>query len=332
MPPQTPAILPPNPDIQAHPPKKNVKLVGVVTLALVVLVALGFAFAYAGSAGVEEKAAAASAAAAFSPKPFASTTLTAKAAYVLDIPSGETLFSLNPDVQLPLASLTKIPLALVVAESMPLDSIITIPRDTASKGSAERLGKGEKWRVQDVIDFTLVASSNAGAEILAGAADAEIHRRYPQSPENGASLWRMNDLARQLHLTNTYFLNPSGLDVSTTLSGAYGSARDVAHLFAYAVTAEPDLFAGTASNGLLLTSVNGKTTSAFNTNESRDEIQGLILGKTGYTDLAGGNLAIVFDVGLAHPVVAVVLGSTRDGRFDDMQKLVAAARTAVTGR
>jgi D-alanyl-D-alanine carboxypeptidase len=55
------------------------------------------------------------------------------------------------------------------------------------------------------------------------------------------------------------------------------------------------------------------------------------MGKTGFTDLAGGNLAIVFDVGLAHPVVAVVLGSSEEGRFSDMQKLVDRARRFVVG-
>ena len=55
------------------------------------------------------------------------------------------------------------------------------------------------------------------------------------------------------------------------------------------------------------------------------------MGKTGLTDLAGGNLAVVFDVGLAHPVVAVVLGSTEYGRFEDMQKLVTTARKAIMG-
>ena len=53
------------------------------------------------------------------------------------------------------------------------------------------------------------------------------------------------------------------------------------------------------------------------------------MGKTGYTDLAGGNLAVVFDVGPVHPVIAVVLHSTQLGRFDDMKKLVAATQEAV---
>jgi D-alanyl-D-alanine carboxypeptidase len=55
------------------------------------------------------------------------------------------------------------------------------------------------------------------------------------------------------------------------------------------------------------------------------------MGKTGTTDLAGGNLAIVFDIGLAHPITAVVLGSSERGRFTDMRKLVETARKAVAG-
>jgi len=58
-------------------------------------------------------------------------------------------------------------------------------------------------------------------------------------------------------------------------------------------------------------------------------IPGIIMGKTGYTDLAGGNLAVVFDAGVGHPVVAVVMGSTQDGRFSDMKQLVSASIAAV---
>ncbi|MDO8521933.1 MAG: serine hydrolase [bacterium] len=261
---------------------------------------------------------------------FAELSLVAKAAIVIDLKNNKTLYALNQDAQLPLASLAKVPLALVVSDALPPDTVITIPRDTAPKGSAERLAKGERWRVQDIIDFTLVASSNEGAEILASAVDESIREKYPNAPENSAAIWRMNALAEQLGLTRTYFLNASGLDISTTLSGAYGSARDIAALFAYAATEHLFIFSKTADDGLLLTSANGKnTTRAFNTNEAQGQIQGIMMGKTGITDLAGGNLAVVFDAGYGHPIVAVVLGSTREGRFSDMRQLVSYARVAV---
>ena len=254
---------------------------------------------------------------------FASTTLDAQAAFVLDVSRHRVLYTLNPDVQLPLASITKVPMALVVSEVLRPDTHLTIPLDTAPKGSLERLAKDDIWRISDVIDFTLAASSNAGATILADAADDGLHAQYPLAPRGGATLWRMNDLARELGLTKTYFLNVSGLDESTTQSGAYGSARDVATLFAYAASTSPEIFAATTQPSFSLLSINGARTIAINTDKVLDAIPGIVMGKTGYTDLAGGNLAIVFNAAPGHTIVAVVLGSTEQGRFTDMKKLIA---------
>ena len=263
---------------------------------------------------------------------FVGLELEAKAAIVIDMRTGEILYEKNADAQLPLASLTKVALVLAVADALPLDSIITIPYYASGTGESGHLNKGELWRVQDVIDFTLVASSNGGAEILSNAANSALHERFPESPAISATLWRMNDLAQDLGLHRTYFLNVSGLDLSTSLAGAYGSARDVANLYAYAASSDPSLFAATAKNDVLITEANGANTqSAVNTNNAQGAIVGLIMGKTGFTDLAGGNLAIVFDVGLAHPVVAIVLGSSEDGRFTDMRKLTERARRSITG-
>lgn len=260
---------------------------------------------------------------------FASTTLEAHGAYVIDVTDRHILYSRNADAQFPLASITKVPLALAVSEVLSHDAHITIPYDTAPVGSSERLGQGDIWKVSDVIDFTLAASSNGGAQILADMADVPLHAKYPSSPLGGAALWRMNDLARELGLTKTYFLNVSGLDESATQAGAYGSARDVATLFAYAASTSPEIFAATTHPSFSLLSVNGARTIAINTDRVLDAIPGIIMGKTGYTDLAGGNLAVIFQPVPGHEVVAVVLGSTEQGRFEDMKKLVAATQSAL---
>ena len=255
---------------------------------------------------------------------FGDIDLLAKSAVVEDLATHKILFSKNPDIQLPLASLTKVALVLAVIESLPGSEVVTIPYDTAPKGSAERLARGEKWRVKDIADFTLVASSNSGADILAHIADKPIRERFPNAPEGESALWRMNRIAHDIGLEHTYFLNVNGLDLSSTLSGAYGSARDMAKLFSYAVSINQATFSGTSESGLILTSANGRgRTSVYNTNEALGNLPGLIMGKTGITDLAGGNLGIVFEVGPGHPVVAVILGSTREGRFEDMKRLVA---------
>src|SRR3989338_3723309 len=312
-------------DTGAH---KDMKAIIFVTLFLIAVVATALIIEY--RQNPQESIAVAQTAAAGSVKDdFADVTLTAKSAVVLDLKTNKILFSSNPDVQLPLASLTKVPLAIVVSEVLAPDSVIRMPRDAFSSLGIERLSAGERWSVKNVTDFTLVASSNQGAEILASIAEKAIRDRYPEAEERDATLWRMNQLATELGLTNTYFLNESGLDVSESLSGAYGSSRDMAILFCYAASWYRSVFNGTAQNGIILEGADGsEKITVYNTNVAIGDLPGLIMGKTGITDLAGGNLAVVFDAAPAHPIVAVVLGSTRDGRFNDMKILVERARKA----
>ena len=62
--------------------------------------------------------------------------------------------------------------------------------------------------------------------------------------------------------------------------------------------------------------------TAENTDEDLDKIANILAGKTGYTDSAGGNLAILYTPIANKQVAIVVLGSSRDGRFSDMLELV----------
>ncbi|RJQ35105.1 D-alanyl-D-alanine carboxypeptidase [Candidatus Parcubacteria bacterium] len=300
-------------------------LAGFGALAVILGIGLTLAVDFAARPGGETQVAAAGAA----ENHFKDISLVAKSAIVVDIAERKVLYAKNPDVQLPLASLTKVPLALVASEVLPPDSMLTLPRNMFQVGYPDQLLQGERWRVRDVLDFTLAASSNEGADILAGVAGESLRAKYRDASSESPALWRMNDLAEKLGLSATHFLNVTGLDVSTTLAGAYGSARDMALLFAYAAETNPEAFSATTRGDVTLTSQSGLRVNVHNTNLLEREIPGLILGKTGFTDLAGGNLAVVFDVGIARPVVAVVLGSTPTERFNDIQKLVEAARNTI---
>lgn len=317
------------PATENDPGRRTLRIAGI-SLSFFALAAIAFFAAYT-AAGITTPHQTETASAEVVADPFASVSLIAKSAIVVDLTTGKVLYSVSPDTQLPLASLTKVATTLAVSEVLSPDAIVTIPPHQTPDGAPIRLTTGETWRLQDLIDFTLVASSNEGAEMLAATADSAMTAKYPQAPASDPVLWRMNALAKELGLTNTYFLNVSGLDLSTTQSGAYGSAHDVATLIAYAASTSPSLFSETTRNTIQVTAQSGQTVTVVNTDAALPSIPGIIMGKTGYTDLAGGNLAVVFDVGPAHPVVAVVLGSTEDGRFTDMQQLVPAAEAAVVG-
>ncbi len=256
---------------------------------------------------------------------FKNISLSAQSAIVVDTSTGIVLFARNEDAPLPLASLTKVALVEAVAQVLPADSMITIQREIPATATTGALPQGSTWRMRDLSAFTLVGSSNGGAEALAEVADEPIRARYREAPQGKAAVWLMNEVARRFGGERIYFLNSSGLDESTTQAGAYGSARAVAALFSFAASSSPDLFAATSRKKVNITSEEGHAVLASNTDEALDDIPGIIMGKTGYTDLAGGNLAVVCNTD-GHRIVAVVLGSSKDGRFSDMRALISAAQ------
>ena len=141
----------------------------------------------------------------------------------------------------------------------------------------------------------------------------------------------MNKTVRSIGLSDMYFFNPSGLDVSATTSGGYGSAKDVATLIAYIYKNYPELLSATPAADITVSS-NLIKHNVENTDEALPQIPGAIVSKTGNTDLAGGNLSVMFDAGLMHPVEIVVLDSSYDGRFTDMEALVKATVTKLAGK
>lgn len=82
-----------------------------------------------------------------------------------------------------------------------------------------------------------------------------------------------------------------------------------------------------ATTHLLLTthSLDGAVHNLENTNKFVETFPGIVASKTGTTDLAGGNFALIFDAGPMRPIAVVVLGSTPDERFSDAEQLIFAA-------
>jgi serine-type D-Ala-D-Ala carboxypeptidase (penicillin-binding protein 5/6) len=311
-----------------NPPHRSLQgvIIGAVFLAVSVVGALGLVMAYV---PIAKKTAAQTAAAAL-PKEdfFAPLALASKGAYVYDAKNDTEIFSKGGTLQLPLASITKIALVLTVSEVLNPDQVITISRGAVERGEGG-LTWGEEWKVRDLIDFTLITSSNTGAEALAEAADPLLATKYPSATQTNATVWRMNALAQSLGMNETYFLNPTGLDASPTQAGAMSSARDIAKLFEYALRTNRSLFSSTVETDIPLGPSNAPWRDAHNTNNLLAEIPNLLMGKTGTTDLAGGNLAIAFDVEPNHPVVVVVLGSTAESRFADVKLLAEAAQKTI---
>lgn len=253
---------------------------------------------------------------------FPNVTLLAGAAIVLDETTGEILFEKNADVQLPLASLTKIMTVLVASELAPDNVVVSISGDALKTEGENGFTEGERWRFEDLLEAMLVKSSNDSAAAIASVAGAFA----PVGTSSADTLEerfieRMNERAKELRLSATYFLNPTGLDTNEAVSGGYGSARDTALLFGKAVRRAPMAFEATREESVTLHSLDDAKYTFDNTNTEVKGLPGIIASKTGFTDLAGGNLAVMFEAGPVHPITIIVLGSTKEGRFEDAKKL-----------
>ncbi len=143
----------------------------------------------------------------------------ARAAILIEADSGEVLYEMMPDEQVPIASVTKIMTMLLIMEAvdngtLTLDDTVTVSENAMSYGGSTMfLEAGEKLSVNDMLKGIAVASANDGcvamAEHLAGSESAFVDM--------------MNKKAQELGMKNTHFVNTNGLDADNH----YSSARDV---------------------------------------------------------------------------------------------------------
>ena len=254
------------------------------------------------------------------PKHFPEVALQAKAAYVYDARTNTVFFAKNENTRMPLASLTKVMSALVASESSYESDKVLVTEEALRRMGDSGLKSGERWSLRDLLDFSLVSSSNDG--IAAVALALGTSRDFVQ---------RMNAKAGELDLKNTYFWNETGLDESDVKGGAYGTAKDMAHLLSYTLAYHPELLAATREVSVDVLSLDDLIHKAENTNDVAGEIPGLLASKTGFTDTAGGNLVFAFDPELGRPIIVTILGSSQEGRFEDAKKLVEATLLYLNG-
>lgn len=256
------------------------------------------------------------------PNAFADVPTTAKAAIVYDLATGETLYAKNADAQLPLASLTKMLTVYAAFAELSPTTPITISADAAKLEMPHAFNVGQIFSLSDLARLTLTASLNDGAAAIASATAA----RQSVTPDQ-----MLASAASALDLSQTYAVNGSGLDVSDSISGGYGSAYDLARLAGALLAQAPSVAYATTQSSAHAVSEGGTAYTVKNTDPIIGSIPRLLLSKTGFTDLAGGNLALVFDAGIEHPIAIIVLGSSKNDRFTDGTALVAATLAHFAG-
>jgi D-alanyl-D-alanine carboxypeptidase len=247
---------------------------------------------------------------------FKDVKIEGKAYVIYDVTTNQIIAAKNETQKLPLASITKVMTAVsAMLHNKPHDTVV-IHQKNIEDGYDLGLRNNQVWKLDELLKYTLVFSSNDGA---ASVADSFGGR--------DTFITQMNNDAKSLGL-DLLFTDPAGRDMHGNIGGL-GSALDAAKLFSVARKNIPDILDATTKKRETVISSSGRVSGVPNTNQAIESIPGAEGSKTGYTDLAGGNLGIVVDISLGRPVVIVVLGSTREGRFKDMSILYNTLRKSV---
>ncbi len=230
--------------------------------------------------------------------------LSAQGAIAVDLDSSVVLYEKAADTPLLPASTTKIMTALVVLDHFDLNETIKV-QEINVEGQKMKLKKGEEISVRSLLDGLLIYSANDAAEVLANS--------YPGGRE--AFIEEMNAYARILHLQNTYFTNPSGLDGEAHRS----TARDLIHMSSFALK-NPTFAEIIATREKTVTSTDKQISHHLtNINELLGSVDGVLGVKTGWTENARENL-VTYVVRDNKKILIAVLGS--QDRFGETRELI----------
>lgn len=200
--------------------------------------------------------------------------VSAAGAALIDVQSGRILYSKQGDVPMRIASLTKVMTAIIAIENGDLSSMVKVSKNAFGKeGSSLYMKLGEEMSLHNMLYGLMLRSGNDAATAIAEHIGGSVE----------GFAYMMNEKAAFLGMSNSHFINPSGLDDG---EGHRSTAHDMAKLTAYAL-----------KNPIFQEIVKTKQKKVPNPNEAWDyvwfnknKMLGLFEGadgvKTGYTKLA----------------------------------------------
>lgn len=234
--------------------------------------------------------------------------LKSSVALVLDAETNEVLFSKNSQAVLPIASLTKLMTAVVIAEAkQPLGDSLTVTQDDVDteKNSSSRLKVGTTLSREQMLHLALMSSENRAAHALG--------RYYPGGLE--VFVAAMNRKAHDLGMNDTHYVEPTGLS-----SRNQSSARDLATLVKAAQ--EHQMIRDFSTSPEFEVALGNRTTQFRTTNALvRSPAWDIALQKTGYITEAGRCLVMQAQMA-GRKLIMVFLDSTgKYSRIGDAERV-----------
>ena len=237
--------------------------------------------------------------------------LTAPTAVLMEKSTGAILYEDNADVQYEPASVTKVMTLLLVMEAidsgaLSWDDVVTASTHAISMGGSQIwLKEHEQMTVRDMVKAVAVVSANdcsvALAEHLCGTEEAFVQK--------------MNQRAQELGMTNTHFVNCTGLPSEGHLT----CARDIALMSRELILNHPDIRQFTT---IWMDSLRDGAFQLSNTNKLIFYYEGATGLKTGFTDSALYCLSATAERDGMELIAVVMHAPTSNDRFESAKALL----------
>ena len=241
----------------------------------------------------------------------AGLSLSCSSALLMEKETGTILYQQNAHIRLEPASVTKVMTLLLVMEAvdegrLSLDEPVTVSAHAAGMGGSQvYLKEGEQMSVGEMIKCVAVVSGNdcavALAEHLAGSESAFVSQ--------------MNQRAQELGMTDTTFLNCTGLPASGHMTSAY----DIALMSRELILNHPSIRDYTT---IWMDSIRDGAFGLTNTNRLVRFYQGTTGLKTGSTDSALYCMSATAERDGMELIAVVMKAPTTAQRFADAQTLL----------
>lgn len=234
-----------------------------------------------------------------------------KSALLVNYADGSVLFAKNPDEVRPIASISKLMTAMVVLDKCPdLNLTEVVTKEDAYQSFRSRLRVGYKMSLNDLLYSSLMVSDNRATRALARAVFGSLEKCAEA----------MNAKAAELGLTNTRFVEPTGLSAANV-----STATEVAKIIYY-TRKYPQIGKITSTQNYLVKITSRKRTfkkSISNTNLLTHSPYDVLAGKTGYISASQYCVVSLVQNRQGERLTVVALGAPGAmTRFREARKLV----------
>ena len=234
--------------------------------------------------------------------------LRSQAVMVQDAETGEVVINKNSEAIVPIASITKLMTAIIILErGLDLEQRIVVSREDVDtvKGTRSRLMPGTVLTRDELLLLALMASENRAA--------AALGRTYPGGIP--AFVKAMNERAAELNMTDSKFIEPTGLS-----PGNVSSPRDLVKLVR-AAHSHPLIREYSTRDKATVKAFN-RPLRFVNTNGLvRNSHWDIELSKTGYISEAGRCLVMHVRLGSKDLIVVLLDSWGKQSRIGDAQRI-----------